>query len=244
MHGRRRSRRCRYPVDRGFGAARQHDLGIAERDHAGRIADRMRTGRASGDDGMVRALQPVLDRDIAGGEIAEAPRDKERGKPPRTALLQQQRGLIDAAQPADAGADGDAGRDLVLVALGLPAGIPQRLRRRGHGEDNEIVDLALLLRLHPIIGIESAVRAVAARNAAGDLRRKVGYVEGGDRAGAAFTSQNARPARLDPATKRGHHPQSGDDHTPHRSSSIQPRRAGAGCEKAETGFSHESCPNF
>ena len=62
--------------------------------------------------------------------------------------------------------------DLVFVASRLPAGIVERLARGAHGEDDEIVDLALLLRLHPLIGIEGAVRAVAARHLAGDLAGK------------------------------------------------------------------------
>ena len=41
--------------------------------------------------------------------------------------------------------------------LGLPAGIVERLRRRAHRIDDEVVDLALLLRLHPLIGIVGAV---------------------------------------------------------------------------------------
>ena len=38
-----------------FRAARDHHVGIAERDQPRRIADRMRAGRAGGDDRMVRA---------------------------------------------------------------------------------------------------------------------------------------------------------------------------------------------
>ena len=63
------------PVDRRFGAARHHHVGIAERDQPRRVADRVRAGRAGGDDRVVRTLEAVRDRDIAGGEIDQAARE-------------------------------------------------------------------------------------------------------------------------------------------------------------------------
>ena len=79
----------------------------------------------------------------------------------------------------------------------LPAGIVERLRGRAHREDDEVVDLALLLRLHPLVGIEGAVGAVAARDLAGDLGRQIGDVEGVDppRAALALDQPRARSAR-------------------------------------------------
>ena len=94
-------------------------------------------------------------------------------------------------EAADAGADHHAGADLILVARGLPAGVVERLRGGAHREDDEIVDLALLLRLHPLVGIEGAVRAVAARNLAGDLGRQIGDVERLDAPCAAVARRSA-----------------------------------------------------
>ena len=62
-------------VDRRFGAARHHHVGVAERDQAAGVADRVRAGRAGRDDGVVRTLEAVLDRDVAGGEIDEPARE-------------------------------------------------------------------------------------------------------------------------------------------------------------------------
>mgnify|MGYP003694372003 CR=1 FL=1 len=44
--------------DRRLGAARHHDVGIAERDQPRGIADGMRAGRAGRDDGMIGPLRP------------------------------------------------------------------------------------------------------------------------------------------------------------------------------------------
>ena len=89
------------------------------------------------------------------------------------ALVQRDAGLDDAADAADARADQHAGRVLVFVALRLPAGTRERLVGGGHREDDEVVDLALLLRLHREVGIEGAVGAVAARDHAGDLAGQI-----------------------------------------------------------------------
>ena len=79
----------REAVDRRFRAARHHHVGVAERDQARGIADRVRAGRAGGDDRVVRPLQPVLDRDIAGGEVDQPAGDEERRDAPRPALVEQ-----------------------------------------------------------------------------------------------------------------------------------------------------------
>ena len=92
-----------------------------------RVADRMRAGRAGRHHRMVRTLQAVLDRDIAGSEIDQAAGNEERRHLARAALLQEDRRVGDAGQAADAGADQGAGGALVLFALGMPVGIVERL---------------------------------------------------------------------------------------------------------------------
>ncbi len=83
-----------------------HDVRIAQRDHARGVADGVRTGRAGRHGRVVGALQPVLDRDIAGGQVAQAGpgmKKGERRRGPRS--LSTRRGVVDAAQAADAGTD-------------------------------------------------------------------------------------------------------------------------------------------
>ena len=72
-----------------------------------------------------------------------------------------------------------------------------RLLGGRHGVDDEVVDLALLLRLHPLVGIELAVGRRAARNEAGDLAGDIGYLELLDPARAALAA-----SRLDHAARR------------------------------------------
>ncbi len=118
-------------------------------------------------------LQAVLDRDLAGGEVDQAAGNEERADAARAAVAQRVAGLVDACDAADAGADEDAGAIWSSSRLRLPAGVGERLVGRGHRIDDEGVDLALFLRLHPVVGVEGAVGPVAARQLAGDLAGQV-----------------------------------------------------------------------
>src|SRR6185295_3624797 len=97
----------------------------------------------------------------------------------------------------------------------MPVGIVERLARRGHRKDDEIIDLALFLRLHPLVGIERAVTAVAAWNHAGDLARKIGNLECIDLPGAALTVEDALPRCVNAAAERRNHAQPRDNNPPH-----------------------------
>ena len=88
-------------ADRRFGAAGDHDFGVAKRDQARRIPDRMRAGRAGRDDRVIWAAQAVLYGDIAAGQI-DQPAGNEKGRnAARPFLMQGHRGLGDAAEAAD-----------------------------------------------------------------------------------------------------------------------------------------------
>jgi len=87
----------------------------------------------------------------------------------------------------------------------------RRLARGAHRVDDEFVDPALFLRLHPLVGIVSAVRAVAARNLAGDLRRNISTLNFSILR-ARFAREQALPRRLDAAAEWRHHSESRDDH--------------------------------
>ena len=231
--------RERQPVDRGLGAARDHDVRVAQPDQPRGVADRMRAGRAGGDHGMIGAFQAECDRDIAGGEVDQAARDEERRHPARALLMQNERGLGDAFDAADAGADHHAGRDLVLVAFRLPAGVGERLTRGAERVGNELVDLALLLRLHPLIGIVGAAGTVAARDLAGDLGRQVGDVELFDSAGAALSGDQSLPRDLDAASERRDHAKPCDNDTPHAGSNTGRSRRPPGAGDVGRSF---KCP--
>ncbi len=113
----------------------------------------------------------------------------------RPLLLEQDRRVGDAGEAADAGADQDARALLLFLRVGGPACILEGLVGRGHRVDDEVVDLALLLGLHPIVGIELALGCRAARNEAGDLTREIGDVEFLDAARAALAGEQSWTTR-------------------------------------------------
>src|SRR3954470_5050124 len=104
----------------------------------------------------------------------------------------------------------------------MPVGVVKRLRRRAHREDDEIIDLALVLVLHPLVWIEAAAAAVAARNHAGDAAGQIRHVEGIDLLGAAFAVQDALPGCLDTTAEWRHHAKACDDNPPHIQDSSPP----------------------
>src|SRR5206468_9423892 len=74
----------------------------------------------------------VLDRDIARREVDQTSGDEEGRHLPRTALLQENRGVGDARQAADAGADQGAGGTAVLFRRRVPIEIGRAsCRERG-----------------------------------------------------------------------------------------------------------------
>src|SRR5262249_24470460 len=102
-----------------------------------------------------------------------------------------------------------------LFRLRMPVGVIERLLGSRHAEDDEIVDLALVLRLHPLVGIEAAVRAVAARYDAGDLGLEIRDVEALDPARTALAVEDALPVRLDATAEWRNHAEARDDNPPH-----------------------------
>ena len=82
-----------------------------------------------------------------------------------------------------------------------PAGIRHRLLRGRQAEDDEIVDAALFLGIDPLIGIERAVAAVAARHVARDAcAGKIVRLEFGDRPRAGLARRAA--ATMSPRRRR------------------------------------------
>ncbi len=97
----------------------------------------------------------------------------------------------------------------------MPAGVVERFSGGRDREQNELVDLALVLGVHPLIRIEGAVGPVAARYLARDLAGQVGGFELLDAGGPAPAGEKARPGFLDAASERRDHTQARDDDATH-----------------------------
>src|SRR5262249_52744709 len=121
------------------------------------IANGMRARRAGGHNRMVGALKAMPDRNVTRGQVDEPSGDEEGTDAARAFFLEEQRRLGDAREPADAWAAHGSGALLLLCRIGFPACVLERLLGGGHGVDDKVVDLALLLGFHPIVGIELAL---------------------------------------------------------------------------------------
>ncbi len=103
------------------------------------------------------------------------------------------------------------------------AGIRDRLIGSRHRVDDEVVDLALLFLLHPVVGIELSLGRGAARYEIRDLAGEVGSVEFFDAPCAAFAGQQIAPGRFHADTDRCDEAKSRNDDAPHAAQSSFPR---------------------
>ena len=156
-------------------------------------------------------FRPCPNGDVAARQIDQTAWDEERRQPPRTLLLQQQCAVVDAAETTDPGADHDTGLDLLFVGFGGPIRIRQRLGRCTDGEKDEVVDLALLFRLKPIVRIELALGRIAPRNLGRDAAGQVRHFEIADRGGSAVACRQSPPGRIGISAQRCHQTDAGDD---------------------------------
>ena len=237
--------RERKAIDGRFRAAGDHHVGVAKRDQPPGVADRVRAGRASGDDRVVGALEIVGDRNLPAQKIDEPSGNKERRDPARPFFVQGDGGVVDAAKTTDTRSEKDAGLSFLLVGFGSPIRVAQRLGRCAHAVNDEVVDPALFLRLHPVVRIEGVRRAVT-RHLRGDLAGEVGNIEVLDPRRRRLAGEKASPRRLDPAGQWGHHAETRNDDPPHLAHActlavpiciFQSRRAAAPrqCDKGRTG---------
>src|SRR5581483_2918737 len=134
---------------------------------------------------------------------------------PRSSFVQRHGSAGDPFNATDTGTDQHARFGLLVVGLRMPTSIVERLSCRTHRKDDELVDLALFFRLHPLIGIVTGAGPVAARDDTGDLAGNVGHVESVDLLRPAFALEQPRPCSFDAATERCKHPHPSDDDTSH-----------------------------
>jgi hypothetical protein len=102
---------------------------------------------------------------------------KNGRNPARTLVAQGVAGLDDAFEATDARTDHHTGGDLVFTALRIPAGILERHVGGGDAEQDELVDLALFLGLHPVVRIERSLHRRVGGNRTGNLCGDVADIE-------------------------------------------------------------------
>src|SRR6516164_170660 len=227
------------PADRSLGTAAHHHIGVVEHDQPRRIADRMRSARASCDYSMVRTCEPVADGDMAGGKVDQIGRDEKRRQAAWAALVQSQCALGDARESAYPGTDHDAGALTGLLTVREPTGVLYRLSRRRQRKDDKSIHLALILGRYPIISIEQSRSGVSPRHLSGYLCRQVRYLEGLDSADPGFAFGEALPVPFEADTERGYEPHTCHNDTSHPSLTISRMdlrsRADPGPEKSGPG---------
>src|SRR5690606_27480967 len=199
--------------DRRFGAAGQHHVGITERDQPGGIADGVSTGGTRRHNGVIRPLQSMPDRNLAGYEVDDVCRNEERADAPRTLFLQDQRTFGDPLDAANARAEHDAGGAAFVLGLGFPAGIGQGLVGRSYSVGNEVRDLASFARFEERIGIERAFAFTG--DDTGNFAGQVIDIEMFNAPGPGLAFEKTLPAQLGPKAERREETHACDDDASH-----------------------------
>jgi hypothetical protein len=95
-------------LDRRLGPTGEHGVRVAALDQLGRLADRVRAGRAGRDGGVVRPADSQRDRQLTARRIDEHARDEARRDPFVAALTKDLALLHDPRDPADRRAEGNS----------------------------------------------------------------------------------------------------------------------------------------
>ena len=196
--------------DRGLGAAREDDVGLAAPDRRGALADRGRAGRAGRDGREVRAGDAELDRDLAARGVDERRGDEERRDAVGAALEEDLLLLGDRRDAADRGADEDADpRRVELLDTRLVPG----LLRGGDGEED--------VAIHPprLLGRDQR-RGIEATHLAGDPDRELARVEALDEPDPAAARDGRLPGREGIEADRGDGAEGGDGDATHEAKSV------------------------
>src|SRR5579883_2458906 len=125
---------------------------------------------------------------------------------------------LDSLQSPDAGANQHGSSIPILLACRMPACVVKGLIGSRHCEDDEIINLALFFRLHPIVGIEFALAGTSLDEAA-DLTGDVRHVKLGDAPRTALSRNEVGPGGFDAAPHGRNQAHARNNHPPHHTSS-------------------------
>ncbi|MNV23151.1 hypothetical protein D3C71_1141530 [compost metagenome] len=136
----------------------------------------------------------MTDGDLAGREIDEEGRYRERGEAASTALIDGTHRLRDRTEATDAGCDDCRCSQPVFIRGRFPICLRQCLFCRRQRKDDEPVDLALILWRNDPVRIEASFRVFAdRRDNTSHFRRKISYDIVGQPPNSALAGKEPRP---------------------------------------------------
>jgi hypothetical protein len=203
-----------HAVDGSLGPATQGHVGLARADQPQAVAYGLHTGSAGRDRSTQRALESVAYGDMAGREIDQEGRHRERRQARHATAIRGAHGLGNGAEAADARADDAGSARTRLLAGRLPAGLGQSLVRSVQRQRNEAVHLALVLGRDHGIDIPAAFRIPwQVGHLAGHLRRHIGRQSLRQAAQPRCARQQAPPGHFGAPPQGRDHAHACNDHT-------------------------------
>jgi hypothetical protein len=165
-------------------------------------ASPMGRGAARGDDGIVRPLEPELDRKVSGDHVDDIGRHEEGRDPTRALGAVGLVVVLDARDAADPGSDRDADPTSVGI-VDLQPGIGDGLTARRHAVMDKLIHLFGFFFGDVIADLKAIDRTAEAGAERLDI-------EMGDGFDPAFAGEDVVPGGLDVQTDRRHEAQTGD----------------------------------
>ena len=169
------------------------------------VADGVRGRGASSGCGGIRAFRAVANRDVAGSEIDDRRRNEKRRNLARTAGQIFRMFALDDVEPADAGADVNAG-GVGNFRRDFRAGHLDGEIRSCHGQLNEPAGFLQFFFFNPIQRIEIA-------DFSGDTAIKSGGIKMGDGANAALAGEQIAPDLFGPDAASADQPNACNDNS-------------------------------
>ena len=186
-----------------LGTARDHHVHVTVSDEPAGVPDVVGAAGAGTHDAVIRALDSVADREVAGNHVDDVARHEEGRDLPRPAIQERLIALLDPGQPPDARADGDP------YPLGVRLGdLQPRVRDGLHSRRDAVVDEGVHL-LH-VLGRDVTARLEPLQGA-GDPNGERRRVEMGDGGNTALAREDARPGLRHVESHRRHDANSCND---------------------------------
>ena len=191
---------------RAFGTAGHHHVGIAVLNHAGGIADAVRTSGTGRHYAVAGALIAFKDGNVAGNQIDQRARNKEGVDAARAVFVHHDAGFLNRRQAADAGTDIHAHAGFIQGGVVIQPGVGHRLQGSGDAVVDKGIHAARFFGADVIADLKIF-------HFAGNLGAQFARVKTGNPANAAHAGQQVLPGIGHVVAHRGNLPQPGYHHS-------------------------------
>ena len=187
---------------RAFSTAGHHHVGIAILNHAGSIADTVRTGGAGRHNAVAGTLVAFKDGNVAGNQVDQRSGNKEGVDAARAVFVHHDAGFFNGRQAANTGTDVHAHAGFIQGGVVVQPGVGHRLQGSGNAVVDKGIHAARFFGADVITDLETF-------HFAGNLGTQFARIKTSNPANAAHAGQQVLPGIGHIVAHRGNLPQPG-----------------------------------